>query len=85
MVDRVFTLSLYSTFLTSCLDIAINEGEGYYLGIKLLNPARESLSLCFQGTGRFLVINVTILKAINSPQLGTESGDTLAMYLPLAA
>lgn len=31
------------------------------------------------------MINVTVLKAINSPQLGTESGDTLAMYLPLAA
>lgn len=68
-----------------CLDIAINEGEGYYVGIKPLKPALESLSLCFQGTGRFLMINVTISKAINSPQLGTESGDTLKMYLPLAA
>lgn len=81
----VFTSSVYSTLLTLCLDIAINEGEGYYLGIKLLKPALESLSLYFQGTGRFLMINVTILKAINSLQLGTESGDTLTMYLPLAA
>lgn len=68
-----------------CLDIAINEGEGYYVGIKPLKPALESLSLCFQGTGRFLMINVTISKAINSPQLSTETGDTLKMYLPLAA
>jgi len=39
---------VYSTFLTLCLDIAINEGEGYYLGIKLLKPALESLLLYFQ-------------------------------------
>jgi len=30
------------------------------------------------------MINVTISKAINSPQLGTESGDTLTTYLPFA-
>lgn len=43
----VFTSSVYSTLLTLCLDIAINEGEGYYRGIKLLKPALESLSLYF--------------------------------------
>lgn len=59
-----------------CLDIAINEGEGYYLGIKLLRPALESLTLYFQGAGRFRMINVTISEAVNSSQLGTESGDT---------
>lgn len=46
-VGRDFTSSIYSTFLSLCLDIAINEGEGYYLGIKLLKPAPESLLLYF--------------------------------------
>lgn len=71
--------------LTVCLDKAIKEGEGCYPGIKLLKPALESLSLHFQGTGRFLVMDVTMLRAVSSPQLGTEAGDVLTMSPPLVA
>jgi len=68
-----------------CLDKAIKEGEGCYLGMKLLEPALKSLLLHSQGTGRLLVMDVTMLRAVSSPQLGIESGDVPITSPPLVA